>query len=70
MAQISLKSLLADCILRNKDLHQDNMFFLQTVFTNLWTIWLQRNQVVHEGNRPDPMENHSNHQMSFMQVSC
>ena len=28
MAQISLKNLLADCILRNKDLLQDNMFFL------------------------------------------
>ena len=56
MAQISIESLLTECILRNKDLHQDNMFFLQTVFTTLWTIWLQRNKVVHDGKRHDPME--------------
>ena len=30
--------------------------YLQSIFTTLWTIWLHRNTVVHEGKQPNPME--------------
>ena len=30
--------------------------YMQSIFTTLWTIWLHRNTVVHEGKQPNPME--------------
>ena len=32
------------------------MCFLQAVFTTLWTIWTHRNQVIHEGKQPNPLD--------------
>ena len=54
--QISLRMWLVDVLLRNKKLEQANLSYLQFIFTTLWTIWLNRNQVVHEGKCPNPME--------------
>ena len=30
--------------------------YMQSIFTTLWTIWLHRNTMVHEGKRPNPIE--------------
>lgn len=32
------------------------MSFLQSLFTILWSLWNQRNQVIHQGKMPIPME--------------
>ena len=32
------------------------MIYLQAIFTTLWTIWNQRNTLVHEGKQPNPTE--------------
>ena len=32
------------------------MIYFQAIFTTLWTIWNQRNTLVHEGKQPNPME--------------
>ena len=32
------------------------MYYLQSSFTTLWTMWNHRNRVVHEGIQPNPIE--------------
>ena len=39
-----------------KNLDQDMMNYVQSIFTYLWTIWNHRNLVVHEGKDPNLME--------------
>ena len=48
--QINIKQWLLKCISHNKNLEQNNMSHLQTIFTTLSTIWLHRNQVVPQSN--------------------
>ena len=54
--QVLVKPWLARCILMNRKLDLKNLKILQTMFTTLWTIWNHRNQVVHEGKCPNPIE--------------
>ena len=39
-----------------KNLDQDMMNYVQSIFTYLWTIWNHKNLVVHEGKDPNLME--------------
>ena len=41
---------------QHKNMSEDSMCFLQTVFTTLWTIWTHRNLVIHEGKQPNPLD--------------
>ena len=39
-----------------KQLDQEMMFYIQSLFILLWTIWNHINKVVHDGINPNPME--------------
>lgn len=50
------KQWIVNCIILNRSMEQNEMCFLQTMFTILWTIWNHRNLVLHQGKVPNPME--------------
>ena len=56
LRNISVQQWLGQILLRHKNLDQDNMKYLQGIFTTLRSIWTYRNLVVHEGKQPNPLE--------------
>ena len=53
---LTVQQWIGQLLLKHKKLEQENMQYLQGIFTTLWTIWTHRNLVVHEGKQPNPLE--------------
>uniref|UniRef100_A0A7N2L3Y7 Reverse transcriptase zinc-binding domain-containing protein n=1 Tax=Quercus lobata TaxID=97700 RepID=A0A7N2L3Y7_QUELO len=53
---ISVQAWLKNIILRLRQLDQERMEYLCSIFTFLWTIWKHRNMVTHDGKTPNPTE--------------
>lgn len=47
---------LSNCILNNRSREQNHIYFLQACFTIIWQIWNHKNQVLHQGKSPNPIE--------------
>lgn len=43
-------------LFKHKGMGQDSMHYLQAIFTTLWTIWIRKNLVTHEGKHPNSLE--------------
>lgn len=52
----SFQAWLNNIILRFRQLDQERMEYLCSIFTFLWTIWNHRNMVTHDGKTPNPTE--------------
>lgn len=52
---ISVQQWVSRTILAHKWMEEDNMRYLQLLFTIIWTIWNHRNKVANEGLQPDPL---------------
>ena len=53
---ISVQAWLNNIILRFRQMDQERMENLCSIFTFLWTIWNHRNMVTHDGKTPNPAE--------------
>lgn len=53
---LSVQQWLGKILHQHKKMNLDNMLYLQVFFTTLWTIWTHKNQVVHEGKQPNPLD--------------
>lgn len=65
---ITVQQWIGKLLLRHNDLRQDDIYYLQVVFTTLWTIWDHRNLVVHEGKVTQFSRSYSNGSVSDWQV--
>ena len=53
---ISIQHWLKQLLSRHNLSDSDSMYYLQDIFTILWTIWTYRNRVVHQGITPNLVE--------------
>ena len=56
MDYTSVEQWLSQRIVSSSNLEQDRLWFLQTIFTTLRSIWNHRNMVLHQGISPNPIE--------------
>lgn len=53
---ISIQQWLTCLMVKYKRKEENNMAYLQAIFTTLWSMWNHRNKVIHQGINPNPFE--------------